>query len=268
MSQFRLFYDNNGTATIVLTDASLDEVKLIAGKILNVSIETATKLKGHGFKDEVPVIPAAEEESTNNAELFTANENNQEKTVTPAVKSAEIHVNPITEDDNSVSENGNNIDVSILDAPVVAAPTPMVADNNLNHNEDATNDAKEENYDEDYVFTFGSYKNTGTADLIAENPTKAFSYFQWLLRKGILKTKTPNEDVFKTVVYRNIRNYYSQFPLKEEEAKDFVYVCLSCIDADEASSILSLLGFGSIDELYSSNNVQCYEDAIKMALAE
>ena len=260
MANFRLFYDeNNGTATIVLTNVSADEVKLIGTEILKVAIEPTIGLKSAGFSDETPVIPS--QPVKNEVEVampFTENEDKREADVVVNTTSAVIKTNPVPED--------SEIPAHLLDAPIGDAQAPAIS-NQVETPIEETEDTVEEIPENDYVFDFGSHKNVGISALIAEDPATGFGYARWLLHKGVLKSKTPGEDVFKKVILKQTRDYYSQFPIQEKEVKDVAYVLLSSISEAEANEILSLLGFSSVSELYASENIQCYADAIKMALA-
>jgi hypothetical protein len=269
MAQFRLIYDaNNSTATIVLTDISADVVKRIGSEILSVTVEPATMLKGNGFKDDEVVIPATdvvtqEEQLPFKQEAIATQET---KEVKAEAVSAEITTNPVPEDSKS------GINLSLLDAPVADKVAPPISNDKVEvvaptENTVDVNTTEDVPDVDEYVFSFGSYKGNAASDMIATNPSRAFSYFKWLLKDGVLKNRNPNEDIFKVVVYKHIKNYFSCTPLTEEVVKDVAYIVIASIDEAKAKEILNLLGYSSIEEFEKSDNIQCYSDAITMAFA-
>lgn len=255
----RIFYDStNKVATFVATEVSTEEIEKIANTILHERIEYVSQLKGNGFAsdDATPKIPVVEE----TAELpFKVNtEADAEGTVVSENKatSNEIVTNPIPED--------TNINTSLLSAPVKDAPAIPVAESQK------VNTDEEELPDEEFVFNFGGqngFKGKSIMDAIIDDPTRAFSYFKWVLGNGILKNKTPNEEVFKKDALRQMKTYFGNCEPQEGELANAAYVLLLSIDENTKNEILSIFGYGDIEEFYKSNNTQNFSDAIKMAIA-
>jgi hypothetical protein len=266
---YRLFFDEvTKTTTIVLTDTPKELVARIASDILHVAIEGVNGLKGNGFAEEAPNVPS-EIATPVTVTPETPTATSVTKPATPPV-SNKIVTNPVPEDAN------NAINLGLLSAPVANAPV-MPIENAVSRTASANessvssetkstpaNDTPEKN--EDFVFTFGGYKDMTIMDVIIANPKKAFSYFKWMLDKGILKSKRPGEDAFKKDVVKQIKLYYSNCALQEDELADATFVLMTAIPAELASEILSLFGYNTIEELCTKNLSNMF-DAMTMAMA-
>ena len=268
---YRLFFDEGTkTTTIVLTDTPKEMVARIASDILHVAIEGVNGLKGNGFAEEVPTIPTetiTPPVATPTASAVTVTQKNNEPSA-----SNKIVPNPVPED-----TNGNGINLGLLSAPVAGAPK-MPVENTVSRNapinsktttevkSPPANDTPEKD-EKDFVFTFGGYKDMTVMDVIIANPKKAFSYFKWMLEKGILKSKHPGEDAFKKDVVKQMKVYYGNCALQEDELADATFVLMTAISTELASEILALFGYGTVTELCNTKNLSNMFDAMRMAMS-
>lgn len=259
----RIFYDEqNKVATFVATEMSAEEIEVLAQKILHTRIEFVSHLKSNGYveDDNTPDIPL--ESATSSDELpFDVNKgkDNEEKDVKGTNVSNVVTTNPIPEDNSGIN-------TSLLAAPIKDAPKTDIKNDTttVEHTEEDTSEIEE------YVFNFGGqkgFKGKSIMDAIIEDPKKAFSYFKWVLENGILKNKTPNEDVFKKDALKQMKIYFTSCEPKEDELNFAAYVLLASSPEEIRNEVLSIFGYADINEFFNSNNSQNFADAIKMIIA-
>lgn len=260
----RIFYDEqNKVATFVATEMSAEEIEVLAQKILHTRIEFVSHLKSNGYVEENNTvdIPLDSATSSNELPFNTKNGNDikEDKVVTETPVSNVVTTNPIPEDNSG-------IDTSLLSAPIKDAPETNIKNDTapIENTEEDTSEIEE------YIFNFGGqkgFKGKSIMDAIIEDPKKAFSYFKWVLENGILKNKTPNEDVFKKDALKQMKIYFSSCEPKEDELNFAAYVLLASSSEEIRNEVLSIFGYADIIEFFNSNNSQNFADAIKMLIA-
>ena len=248
----RIFYDSeNQNATIVATQMSPEEIKELASKVLGARIEYVSKLKANQVIEEVPVVPDVTSSTTSDDDLpfdTTPVENIPSKTETP-VKNEVVNIgtvitNPVPEDNAAPKFS---IDMSVLDAPVQDAPDIF---NNANAKTEEVPPVEEE-----YRFNFGKFNKKSIREALEFNSKDASSYLRWMFSKDIVSKRVANTESFVKEVLYQVKNFYSQHPISnEDELAEVASLLLFVIPENEREGILAIVDYPNSDKLFEAKN--------------
>ena len=248
----RIFYDSeNQNATIVATQMSPEEIKELASKVLGARIEYVSKLKANQVIEEVPVVPDVTSSTTSDDDLpfdTTPVENIPSKTETP-VKNEVVNIgtvitNPVPEDNAAPKFS---IDMSVLDAPVQDAPDIF---NNANAKTEEVPPVEEE-----YRFNFGKFNKKSIREALEFNSKDASSYLRWMFSKDIVSKRGANTESFVKEVLYQVKNFYSQHPISnEDELAEVASLLLFVIPENEREGILAIVDYPNSDKLFEAKN--------------